>query len=1481
MAFIAPWFLALLPLAAAPVVFHLFFKVRKKPLPFSSLMFFLRIEPNLQAKRKLREILLLALRVLVIACVILALARPLLPALGGGGQCSLVVVLDNSGSMAGAAADGRPRLRIAAECAGALVGALGSGDLAAIVPAVDDPALNAGAGLSADKAGLRAALEQCTASEASADPAAALRRALAILANAGTPAREVHVFSDLQEGEWGRPAADALVASPGVSVVVHRIAAAAAPVVDVGIKQVRPPPSRIIAGRPARSELVLVNNSAAAASVQLRISDDRGDDTLRPVTVPAGGEVNVPVVLTPGDPGFHWAMARLEGDGFAADDRAGLGLWCGSRGQVAMVGRLEDYGLLPIALAPDGSGAISGLVPVATAADQLEGLLRQRKPLLVVISWSQLSALPLAPLAALKAYAAGGGALLVLPDLDGLRGVGQLPDWTGASPGREEHFAKPVPMIVLDASAPCWSEIRDPAGAVSIQGTQVSRCAVLTVDKGAQGLLGLADGRALLADAALGAGHVYTSAIAFHPAWSTLPLKGWSLALIQGLALPPQAEASRVLRLTAGQGLPPAPGDATRVRIRSLSGGPLDWQGRRELAPAFARAGVYEVDRADADQQSYVCVTSSAAEGVPRYLPTARVPVLGGLAHRVRDCGDLQAVVADFRAARHGADLFPWLVVLAALTWIGEGLVASAPAPGGGPGPRPARPGPVGAGDLAPAAAAPAAGLAGPPAAPAQPPAAPAQPPALAFAMLWTPHLPPLLLAALAIAMVVALVAFHRRLLTRMSADQAVRVWWPRAALAALLLLALLDPATRSERRDSAHGTLAVLVDTSSSMDVVDDGKRSRLERARALVETIRRRVPGGVQVQAMGFDTRLHDTLPAELPAGVRPGDPGVVLQSVAGDPRLSGTLGVVALTDGGDESFTLPTAPGVPLAIIGMGSLGEEQAKRWNNIAVAEVRSPASAEVHLDFAIEADLLAQAADPAFAARLGQVPVLLESASDAAGRPGWQEVARTSVDLGHGRAQVSFTQNADLPGLRRYRVSLPELSGEVSALDNSQQIAVEVREQSLHVLYFTRELGVEFKALRQELARDPGVTFTALFRTLTSPAGDRYTLQGDRLEGDGGLEKGFPTSAQGLTRYGCLVLGSFPASSWKAEELAALVDYIGQGGALVVLGGEQSFAGGGYAGSPLAAVLPWTLSAAAGEGAAFRRGAFAVTVPVAALAHPAMSGIQPLLSAGPASAAAAVDSVNLVGALKPGATALLETVIDGRPQPLVAIQAFGKGKVAAIATNTLWRLARSGAEGNSAYGRLWRQLVRHAADVGDQSHLVRVQWDKEHYRPGDEAVATITVLTSGASQARLAATLAGAGGEAQAAALESLPGQAGAVRTRLRFPERGDYRFRLVVYQDERVADTYDKLLVVAPRLGEGNRLRVDDAMLRAATTAIGAAYAPEFQAEQVLARLQGTLTGRPTVSEASLVNGNPWYLAAVLALLVGEWVLRRRRHLL
>ena len=49
-----PFFLSLLPLAALPVLFHLFFRLKKTPRAFPTLMFFNRIDPKLNARRRLR-----------------------------------------------------------------------------------------------------------------------------------------------------------------------------------------------------------------------------------------------------------------------------------------------------------------------------------------------------------------------------------------------------------------------------------------------------------------------------------------------------------------------------------------------------------------------------------------------------------------------------------------------------------------------------------------------------------------------------------------------------------------------------------------------------------------------------------------------------------------------------------------------------------------------------------------------------------------------------------------------------------------------------------------------------------------------------------------------------------------------------------------------------------------------------------------------------------------------------------------------------------------------------------------------------------------------------------------------------------------------------------------------------------------------------------------------------------------------------------
>jgi hypothetical protein len=56
------------------------------------------------------------------------------------------------------------------------------------------------------------------------------------------------------------------------------------------------------------------------------------------------------------------------------------------------------------------------------------------------------------------------------------------------------------------------------------------------------------------------------------------------------------------------------------------------------------------------------------------------------------------------------------------------------------------------------------------------------------------------------------------------------------------------------------------------------------------------------------------------------------------------------------------------------------------------------------------------------------------------------------------------------------------VSGEMTYMNNTRTFAVDVQKKSLHVLYFTRELGMDFKMLRSELARLPRLHFFSPWR---------------------------------------------------------------------------------------------------------------------------------------------------------------------------------------------------------------------------------------------------------------------------------------------------------------------------------------------------------------------------------------------------------------
>ena len=76
MGFLTPWFLAGAAAVGLPIYVHLLRQYRQKPVPFSSLMFFERRTQSSIKHRRLKYLLLFALRCAVIALLALAFARP-------------------------------------------------------------------------------------------------------------------------------------------------------------------------------------------------------------------------------------------------------------------------------------------------------------------------------------------------------------------------------------------------------------------------------------------------------------------------------------------------------------------------------------------------------------------------------------------------------------------------------------------------------------------------------------------------------------------------------------------------------------------------------------------------------------------------------------------------------------------------------------------------------------------------------------------------------------------------------------------------------------------------------------------------------------------------------------------------------------------------------------------------------------------------------------------------------------------------------------------------------------------------------------------------------------------------------------------------------------------------------------------------------------------------------------------------------------
>ncbi len=213
--FVNPWLLAALLALAAPIIYHLVRRDEREDRAFPSLMFIRRLKILDRRRRKLRDKWLLLARLLALACLIAAFARPLwTPAPDGdtdaGDKSYQVVLVDVSASMRVPAQQAEAK-KVLAQA----IDDLGGTDAAALV-AFDEDATLVHA-MSTDHAALRQASASLFDDDNSGatDFANAMRLANELLVDSGANGGRIVVVSDLQKTGFSDASVFAL---DGVSV---------------------------------------------------------------------------------------------------------------------------------------------------------------------------------------------------------------------------------------------------------------------------------------------------------------------------------------------------------------------------------------------------------------------------------------------------------------------------------------------------------------------------------------------------------------------------------------------------------------------------------------------------------------------------------------------------------------------------------------------------------------------------------------------------------------------------------------------------------------------------------------------------------------------------------------------------------------------------------------------------------------------------------------------------------------------------------------------------------------------------------------------------------------------------------------------------------------------------------------------------------------------------------------------------------------
>lgn len=456
-----------------------------------------------------------------------------------------------------------------------------------------------------------------------------------------------------------------------------------------------------------------------------------------------------------------------------------------------------------------------------------------------------------------------------------------------------------------------------------------------------------------------------------------------------------------------------------------------------------------------------------------------------------------------------------------------------------------------------------------------------------------------------------------------------------------------------------------------------------------------------------------------------------------------------------------------------------------------------------------------------------------------------------------------------------YVVEVQHLADELHADNNRQQRLVTVRKEQIRVLLVQSYPNYEFRYLKQMLARDS----TIELKTVLQEADLQYA------EIDKTALAIFPERREDLFEYDAIIFGDVDPSFLSASAMQNLAAFVTQkGGGLVVVAGPL-FTPLGYRDTPLAALVPIDFNSAAypAPGEPLSAGFQVLPTELGASMPPFELGDTPQETAAIWRKLPPLYWLFETGGLKPAARTLAEgTTRDGRRLPAMVMQYVGAGKVLFHATDETWRWRYR--VGDVFFARYWVQTLRYLSrsKLRGKDRSAELVADRREYRRGESVHLRVRFLDDRRAPADdngVTVIVEQEGHQNRRVQLERNSANRGVFEGLFSKPSVGKYHAWIATPALEDSSSAADFSVVAPP--GEFERVQMETAELkRAADITKGRFY--------TLASVDGLLSDLPAGEQVPVetlppvVLWNKWPLLCLfLALIIGEWLLRKRKGML